>query len=119
MRNSLYFITYLLLHHREFINFLKRIFSFVLGLAASIRVEFLPNARLFEGRTVTLECANSTINQTSAVWYKDDEVINNSTRNLTLTLKSSDTGLYKCGINKMNSTTGLNVTVKGMIHGVL
>lgn len=94
----------------------------MLGLAASVEVKLLDvsNSKLFEGRTVTLQCANNTINKTSAVWYKDEKVINNSiTRNLTLTLKSSDTGLYKCGINGTKSTKSLNVTVKGMIHGLL
>ena len=100
--------------------FLKRIFSFVLGLAASIEVKLLHviNSEFFEGRNVTLECANNSTNQISTVWYKNDEVINNEiTRNLTLTLKSSETDFYKCGINGTNSTNSINVTVKGMIHG--
>lgn len=56
---------------------------------------------------------------TSAVWYKNDEVIDNEkTRNLTLTLKRSDSGSYKCGINRRNSTNNFTVTVKGMSRGV-
>ena len=95
---------------------LKRIFSFALGLVASFEVSLLVGSKsdLFEGRTVTLGCVNSTINKTSTVWYKNDEVINNATaRNLTLTLKRSDTGFYKCGINGTNSTKGFDMTVKG------
>ena len=77
-------------------------------------------SELFEGRNVTLDCFSNTTNEISAVWYKDDEVINDAvTRNLTLTLKIQDTGFYKCGINGTNSTNHFNVTVKGMIHGVL
>ena len=71
---------------------LKRIFSFALGLVASFEVSLLVGSKsdLFEGRTVTLGCVNSTINKTSTVWYKNDEVINNATaRNLTLTLLTS------------------------------
>ena len=76
-------------------------------------------SELFEGRTVTLGCDNSTINQTLTVWYKNDEVINNTaTRNLTLILKGTDTGSYKCGIKGVNSTNELNVTVKGMSRRV-
>ena len=46
-------------------------------------------------------------------------MINNATAtNLTLTLKSADTGFYKCGIDGMNSTNDFNVTVKGMNLGV-
>ena len=76
-------------------------------------------SELFEGRTITLGCVNSNIHQTLTVWYKNDEVINNgATRNLTLTLKSTDTGSYKCEINGVNSTNDLNVTVKGMSSGV-
>ena len=103
-------------------TFLKRIWSIVLGLAAWVEVKLLDvsNSELIEGRTVTLECANNTNNQAWTVWYKNGEVINNATtRNLTLTLKSSDTGLYKCRINGTNSTNGFNVTLKGMIRGVL
>ena len=86
-------------------------------MVASIEVKLVDGfiSELFEGRTVTLGCVNSTINQTLTVWYKNDEVINNAaTRNLTLTLKSTDTGSYKCGINGVNSTNELNVTVRGM-----
>ena len=86
-------------------------------MVASIEVKLVDGfiSELFEGRTVTLGCVNSTINQTLTVWYKIDEVINNATtRNLTLTLKSTDTGSYKCEINGVNSTNDLNVTVKGM-----
>ena len=72
---------------------LKRIFSFALGSVASFEVSLLVGSKsdLFEGRTVTLGCVNSTINKTSTVWYnKNDEVINNATaRNLTLTLLTS------------------------------
>ena len=90
-------------------------------MVASIEVKLVDGfiSELFEGRTVTLGCVNSTINQTLTVWYKNDEVINNAaTRNLTLTLKSTDTGSYKCEINGVNSTNDLNVTVKGMSSGV-
>ena len=86
-------------------------------MVASIEVKLVDGfiSKLFEGRTVTLGCVNSTINQTFTVWYKNDKVINNAaTRNLTLTLKSTDTGSYKCGINGVNSTNELNVTVRGM-----
>ena len=71
---------------------LKRIFSFALGSVTSFEVSLLVGSKsdLFEGRTVTLGCVNSTINKTSTVWYKNDEVINNATaRNLTLTLLTS------------------------------
>ena len=95
--------------------------SFALGLVASVEVKFLNGSsfELFEGRTITLGCVNNTINMTSAVWYKNDEVIDNEkTRNLTLTLKRSDSGSYKCGINRRNSTNNFTVTVKGMSRGV-
>ena len=101
----------------KFIALLKRIFSFALGLVASIKVILLneSSSEIFEGRTVTLGCVNNTINKTSTVWYKDGQVINNETAaNLTLTLKSTDTGSYKCRINGMKSTNNINVTVKGM-----
>ena len=90
-------------------------------MVVSVKVVLLngPNFELFEGRTVTLRCVNSTINQTSTVWYKNDKVISNATsRNLTLTLKKSDVGFYKCTINGVNSTNDLNVSVKGMNFGV-
>ena len=99
-----------------------RAFSFALVLVALIEVKVLngPNPKLFEGRTITLVCVKSTINQTSTVSYKNDEVIKNArTRNLTLTLKYSlYTGLYKCGINETNSTKSLNVIVKGVDLGL-
>ena len=91
-------------------------------MVASVQVVLVDgsDSELFEGRTVTLGCINSTINQTSTVWYKNDEVINNATsRNLTLTLKKSDTGFYRCRINGVNSTNDLNVSVKGMNFGVV
>ena len=48
------------------------------------------------------------------MWYKNNEPINNATtRNLTLTLKNTDTGFYKCGISGINSSNDFNVTVKG------
>lgn len=102
-------------------SFLKRILSFALGLVASVGVSLLvgSNSELFEDRTVISECVNNTINKTSTVWYKNEEVINNAkTRNLTLTLKSSDAGLHKCGINGMKSTNSFTMTVKGMSRGV-
>ena len=78
-------------------------------------VDGINSEQLFEGRTITLKCVNSTINQTSTDWYRNDRIINTTTtRNLTLTLKRSDTGLYKCKINGTISTKGLSVTVKGM-----
>ena len=76
------------------------------------------DSRLFKGNTVTLECVDNTTNETLTVWYKNNDVINNETaRNLTLTLKSTDSGFYKCGINEANSTNEFNVTVKGMNLG--
>ena len=90
-------------------------FLFALGLVASVEIKLLKGTKFFEGRTITLRCVSSIINKTSTVWYKNDELINNATaRNLTLTLKRSDTGFYKCGINGTNSTNKINVTVKGM-----
>ena len=77
------------------------------------------NSQFFEGETVTFGCVDNTTNETLTVWYKNNEVINNETaRNLTLTLKSTDTGFYKCGINGINSTNDFNVTVKGMNVGL-
>ena len=90
---------------------------FALGLVASVKVKLLNgnNSELFEGRTITLGCVDNTTTETFTVWYKNDTMINNTaTRNLTLTLKSSDTGFYKCGINGTKSTNKINVTVKGM-----
>ena len=86
-------------------------------MVASIEVKLVDgiNSELFEGRTITLGCVNITINQTSTVWYKDDEVVNDATaRNLTLTLKKSDNGGYKCRINGTNSTNNFLVTVQSM-----
>ena len=97
--------------------------SFALGLVASVEVKLLngnSSDELFEGRTITLGCVDNTTIETFTVWYKNDMMINNTTtRNLTLTLKSSDTGFYKCGINETNSTNKINVAVKGMNFGVL
>ena len=90
-------------------------------MVASVEVKLVYGfiSKVSEGRTITLECANSTINQALTVWYKNDEVISNAaTRNLTLTLKNSDTGSYKCGINGVNSTNNLNVMVKDMSRGI-
>ena len=89
-------------------------------MAASIEVRLLHgfDSQLFEGNTVTLECVDNTTTETLTVWYKNNDVINNATaRNLTLTLKSTDSGFYKCGINGTNSTNEFNVTVKGMNLG--
>ena len=89
-------------------------------MAASIEVRLLHgfDSQLFEGNTVTLECVDNTTTETLTVWYKNNDVINNATaRNLTLTLKSTDSGFYKCGINEANSTNEFNVTVKGMNLG--
>ena len=62
---------------------------------------------------------DKTTTETLTVWYKNDEVINNTAiRNLTLTLKSFDTGIYKCGINGTNSTNDFIMTVEGMSLGV-
>ena len=94
----------------------QRVFPFTLGLAASVKVRLLDgfNFQLFEGRTVTLSCVDNTITETLTMWYKNNEPINNATaRNLTLTLKNTDTGFYKCGISGINSSNDFNVTVKG------
>ena len=99
----------------------KIVFSFTLGLVASVEVKLLngPNFELFEGRTITLGCVNSAINMASTVWYKNHEMIaNETTRNLTLTLKKSDNGSYKCRINGRNSTNNVTVAVKGMCRWV-
>ena len=90
-------------------------------MAVSIEVKLLDgsSSEFFEGRTIMLGCVNNTISHTSTVWYKNDEVINDVTiRNLTLTLKGSDTGLYKCRINGKNSTNNFYASVKGMNLGV-
>lgn len=100
---------------------LKIVFSFALGLVASVEVNLLNgnNSKLFEGRTITLGCVDNTTTEKSTVWYKNDTMINNATtRNLTLTLKRSDTGLYKCKINGTKSTNNIDVAVKGMNFGV-
>ena len=93
-----------------------RAFLFVVGLAHSINVQLVKgnDSELFEGRTIILSCVNGTINQSVAVWYKNDQRINTTTRNLTLTLRRSDTGIYKCEINERNSANNFNLTVKGM-----
>lgn len=75
-------------------------------------------SELFEGRTITLGCVDNATAETLTVWYKNDTLINNTNRNITLTLKRSDTGLYKCGINGTNSTNKIDVAVKGMNFGV-
>ena len=87
---------------------LTGVFSFALGLIASIEVKLVDGfiSELFESRTLKLVCISNTINQILIVWYHDA-----ATRNLILTLKSSDTDLYKCGINGMNSTTSFTTTV--------
>ena len=89
-------------------------------MAGSIQVILLDgfDFQLFEGHTVTLGCVDNTTTETLTVWYKNNKVINNATaRNLTLTLKSTDSGFYKCGINGTNSTNEFKVTVKGMNVG--
>ena len=93
-----------------------RAFLFAVGLAYSINVQLVKgkDSELFEGRTVILSCVNGTINQSVAVWYKNEQRINTATRNLTLTLRRSDTGIYKCEINERDSTNNFNLTVKGM-----
>lgn len=93
-----------------------RAFLFPLGLAYSINVQLVKgnDSELFEGRTVILSCVNNTISNSSTVWYKNDKKINTETRNLTLTLRKSDNGVYKCRINGTNSMNNFNLTVKGM-----
>ena len=90
-------------------------------MPASIEVRLLDgfDSQLFEGQAITLGCVDNTTTETLTVWYKNNEVIDNATvRNLTLTLKSTDSGFYKCEFNGMNSSNEFNVTVKGMNPGV-
>lgn len=91
-------------------------------MPASIKVRLLDgfDSQLFEGQTITLGCVDNTTSQTLTVWYKNNEVIDNATvRNLTLTLKSTDSGFYKCEINGKNSTNEFNMTVNGINLAVL
>ena len=88
------------------------------------RMAFIPLLRgqpqLFEVQTIILGYVDNAATETITVWYKKNEVINNATvRNLTLTLKITDSGFYKCEINGKNSTNEFNMTVNGINLAVL
>uniref|UniRef100_A0AAQ6IFA5 Ig-like domain-containing protein n=1 Tax=Anabas testudineus TaxID=64144 RepID=A0AAQ6IFA5_ANATE len=82
--------------------------------AGSVILE-IPALPVMEGEAVTLRCRNKTTSsQTSANFYKDGVLINNSsTGNMIIrSVSKSDEGLYKCSISGAEESTESRLTVR-------
>ncbi|XP_033182669.1 high affinity immunoglobulin gamma Fc receptor I-like [Anabas testudineus] len=93
----------------------RRSNSVIITVTAGSVILEIPALPVMEGEAVTLSCRNKTTSsQTSADFYKDGVLINNSSTGKMIihSVSVSDEGLYKCSISGAGESAESRLTVR-------